>query len=383
MQARCEVVNLPTPESRILFIVDNSKLRKKNKTQTYKEIKGMHIVLDPEAERERNKHLKQFSVSPDLKERFKKGKDSTLDDKDYYEKLYNEGIITDNDIFQSAEYRKVCKADKRETTQKIADFLGLNDTNVVALGKTNVIKLTKIGDLAYVNGDKVGIDTMERLDYDTWSLNNGFNVYKLREYQDYFNKDSEIYKELDEKINNVLKATKNHDKNVKEGIVTDEEVKKYQIIIDEIAQKEKKKKKVKGLFSVILLEPEENTEIGDIKAGDIKASPNSALFVISNPENFGQCIILMNKLKYSIQKYYPFNSTSDVIHKESILILGTKYFEFPNSESRPYISRDEIYNAIEELYPNQSYHEVPSKNSPKDVPEGWEIPFGETLSKKE
>jgi hypothetical protein len=211
-----------------------------------------------------------------------------------------------------------------------------------------------------------------------WSLNNAFNVYKLREFQDHFKKDSENYKVLNTIITKVLDATKNHDKKVKEGIVTDKVVQQYKDIINEIAPPKKEKKKVKDLFSVILIEPDDNTKIENINA-----SPNSALFVIANPENLGKCIKLMNELKYSVQTYYFVDGAPGDIYEENILLLGTRDFELPNPESRPYISRSEMYNAIKELYSNQNYHEVPNKYSPKDEPEGWEIPIGKTLSKKQ
>jgi hypothetical protein len=370
MKARCVVVNLPTKESRILAIIDYNKRRKKRWSQYYNEIRVLHSLYDPEAEHARNKNLKQYSNSSDLKKRYKKEKSSKLKSKEYYAKLFDEGKITFNDILLSRKYKKVCTKDKIETTQKIADEIDLC--------RTNVIKLTKIGDLAYVKKDEVAIDIIERLDYDVWSLNNAFNIYKLREFQVYFKMGSENYKALNTVITKVLDVTKNHDKNVKEGIVTDKTVQQYRDIINEIAPKEKEKKKVKDLFSVILIEPDDSTEIEDIKA-----SPNSALFVIANPVNLGKCIKLMNKLKYSTQTYYFFDFSPDDIHNKSILLLGTRNFDLPNPQSLPYISRDEVYNAIKELYPNQNYHEVPNKHSPREDPEGWEIPIGKTLSKKQ
>lgn len=371
MKARCVVVNLPTPESRILAIIDYNKRRKKRWSQYYNEIRVLHSIYDPEAERTRNGNLKQYSDSSDLKKRYKKEKDSPLSDNDYYEKLYTDGKITTNDILQCTKYIKVYKRDKKETTKDIADE--------VDLGRTNVIKLTKIGELAYGKKDKVAIDIMERLDFTVWSLNNAYNVYKLREFQDHFEKNSEIYNELDYKITKVLEATKNHDKNVKESIITDKEVKKYQNKIDEISSKEKEVKKIKDLFSIILIEPDDNTKIEDINA-----SSNSALFVITNPGNFGNGIKLMSKLKYSIQNYYYIDDVPDDNYMESIMLLGTKDFESPNPENRPHIeNRYSVYNVIQELYPNQNYHEVPNKYTPKDEPLGWEIPIGKTLSKKQ
>jgi hypothetical protein len=368
MEARCVVVNLPTKESRILAIIDYNKRRKKRWSQYYNEIRVLHSLYDPEAERARNKELKQYSVSSDLKKRFKKEKGSTLDDKDYYEKLYDEGKITDNDILQSDKYKNTYNNDKKETTKDIADEVGL--------GRTNVIKLTKIGNLAYGKKDNVAIDIMERLDFGVWSLNNAFNVYTLREFQDHFEKDSELYNELDGIIRKVLDATKNHDKNVKEGIVTDRKVKEFQDIIDEITPEETEKKKVKDQFDVILIEPDESAEIEDINA-----APNSVLFTISNPGNLGKCIKLISKLKYSIQTYYFVESAHG--RSENLILLGTRDFELPNPEHRPSILRNEIYNVIKELYPNKNYHEVPNKNTPLDEPNGWEIPIGKSESIKQ
>jgi hypothetical protein len=141
-------------------LIEYNKRRKKRASQYYNEIKMLHNIYDGEAARIRNSYLKQYADSSDLKERYKKD-DPTLSDEAFYGKLYDEGIITDDDVKNSSEYIKARKKDNNETLGLISDEIDL--------GRTNIYKLTSIGDLAYDKHDEVAIGIMECLDYFNWS----------------------------------------------------------------------------------------------------------------------------------------------------------------------------------------------------------------------
>lgn len=372
MKARCVVVNLSRKEDRILAVIEYNKRRQKRPSQYYNEIRMLHNIYDAETTRIRNSHLRQYTVSTDLKERYKK-EDSTLNDEEYYGNLYDEGKISDEDVKNSNDYIKAKREDNKETLSLISEEIGL--------GRTNVNKLTSIGNLAHDKHDKVAIDILERLDFFTWSLNNAYNVYKLRYFQSKFEEDSETYRELDQIIKRVLEASKNPDKDVKKrtDIVTDKEVQKYQDIVDELDSKGKEKKKrkenrkEKDEFSVILIEPDDNTEITE--KFDSNNCSTSILFVIATNENLASCMTLINKLKYTYRTFYFF--------EDKLLLLGTKGKLPPKTSKDKIETRKELYVKIREYYPNENYHEVPNSNTPEEEPDGWEIPIGKLTSNKQ
>jgi Predicted transcriptional regulators len=373
IKARCVVVNLPREEDRILAVIEYNKRRQKRPSQYYNEIRMLHNIYDAEATWIRNSHLRQYTVSTDLKERYKKEKDSTLNDEEYYGNLYDEGKISDEDVKKSDNYIKAKIEDNKETLNLISKEIGL--------GRTNVNKLTSIGNLAHDKRDKVAIDILQRLDFFTWSLNNAYNVYKLRYFQTKFKEDSDTYKELDGTIKKVLEASKELDKNVKKrtDIVTDKDVQKYQDIVDELESKGKEKKKgkknkkEKDEFSVVLIELEDNTEITG--KSDINNCLISALFVIATNKNLASCMTLINKLKYTYQTFYFF--------EDKLLLLGTRGKLTPKIEKDKIETRNELYVKIREYYPTANYHEVPNSNTPEEEPDGWEIPIGKLMSNKE
>lgn len=292
-----------------------------------------------------------------------------MSDEEYYGNLYDVGKISDEEVKNSSDYIKAKNEDNNETLNLISKEIGL--------GRTNVSKLTSIGNLAHDKHDKVAIDILERLDFFTWSLNNAYNVYKLRYFQTKFEEDSDRYKELDAIISKVLEVSKKPYRNVKKrtDIVTDKDVQKYKDIVDELESigKEKKKEKEKDVFSVILIEPEDSTEITE--KFDISDCSTSSLFVIATDKNLAGCMTLITKLKYTYRTFYFF--------EDKLLLLGTKGKLPPKKLKDKIENRNELYVKIREYYPNENYHEVSNSNTPKEEPDGWEIPIEKLVSNKQ
>ena len=363
MEVIIRILDLPDEQLRILKLIDYNIFREKVLSQRYNESQELHKIYDPEGEIKRNRELLQFAVSSDLKKRFRKPAGCKINDKDYYGALFNNGEITEDDVRGSIRYIKACENEKLDTLQKIGDTVGIPPTNLY--------KLEKIGKLAYEDHDSIGIAIMKRLDLKIWSINNAYNVYKLKDFQNYFTQDSDVYKRLNDDIQKVLNVSTTDKKN-RDSLVKDSDVKKYQSLIDEIKlTDEKKKTDTNDKSSAILIEPNDFPVIDE--KFDISASSNAVLFIIPTKDNLAGCLTLMEKvLKFTYRTFDFF--------EDKLLLMGTNGEYFPEMKTDKIGNRDELYAKIIEFCPSKYYHEVPNRNTPEVEPPGWEIPIGKDIT---
>jgi hypothetical protein len=123
----------------ILAIIDYNKHRPKRFSQYYNEIKELHKIYDGEADRKMRRNLKQYADVPDLSRRYK-SEDPKLNKSEYINQLFDNGTIPAEEIIRGEKYQKAKKKSSIRTVEKIEGAIGLC--------RTNIQKLTKIGDLA-------------------------------------------------------------------------------------------------------------------------------------------------------------------------------------------------------------------------------------------
>jgi hypothetical protein len=132
---------------------------------------------------------------------------------------------------------------------------------------------------------------MKYLDNSTLKLNNAHNIIRLREIQNEYKEDKNLYNKLEKEINNVLEPPEVKDiKKQKTTVITDKTVINYNKLV-------KEKYEDKPKFNIILIEPD--NDFKSFTFNKLNANFGSALFSIANKNNLAACINLMSKLDYT------------------------------------------------------------------------------------